>query len=268
MLEARLSQGSLLKKLFEAIREMVSDVNLECDESGMSMQSMDSSHVALVSFKLNDSLFDTYRCDISRSLGLNMTSVCRVFKMCGTNDSVTIRCEDEGDTIQFIIENDRSDKMSHVELKLMQIDTDSLGVPESEFDCVAIMPAKELASYARIYAEMNDSITISVDKNEIRLICRGDVGGGSTIFKPTDSENKDELVQIVTCKKPTSLQFALRYINNFAKAQMVGASVKLSLTEQSPLEVRYLLNENDESVGFLRFFLAPKMEEADDSMET
>ena len=38
MFEARLVQGSLFKKIIEAIRELVTDANLECNESGISMQ--------------------------------------------------------------------------------------------------------------------------------------------------------------------------------------------------------------------------------------
>ena len=38
MFEARLVQGSLFKKIIEAIRELVTDANHECNESGISMQ--------------------------------------------------------------------------------------------------------------------------------------------------------------------------------------------------------------------------------------
>ena len=38
MFEARLLQGSLLKKIIEALRELVTDANLECNEGGISMQ--------------------------------------------------------------------------------------------------------------------------------------------------------------------------------------------------------------------------------------
>ena len=38
MLEARLLQGGMLKKIIESIRELVVDANLDCDESGISMQ--------------------------------------------------------------------------------------------------------------------------------------------------------------------------------------------------------------------------------------
>jgi len=38
MFEARFVRGSILKKLIEAIRELVVDANLDCTESGISMQ--------------------------------------------------------------------------------------------------------------------------------------------------------------------------------------------------------------------------------------
>ena len=38
MLEARLLQGGMLKKIIESIRELVVDANLDCDETGISMQ--------------------------------------------------------------------------------------------------------------------------------------------------------------------------------------------------------------------------------------
>jgi len=38
MFEARLLQGALLKKIVEAIRELVVDVNIECDETGLKLQ--------------------------------------------------------------------------------------------------------------------------------------------------------------------------------------------------------------------------------------
>ena len=38
MFEARLVQGSLFKKIIESIRELVVDANLDCSETGITMQ--------------------------------------------------------------------------------------------------------------------------------------------------------------------------------------------------------------------------------------
>ena len=48
MFEAKLTEGHTLKKIVEAIKDLVTDVNLDVSPQGISLQAMDSSHVALV----------------------------------------------------------------------------------------------------------------------------------------------------------------------------------------------------------------------------
>jgi proliferating cell nuclear antigen len=38
MFEARLLQGSLLKKIIESIKDLVTDANLDCSATGMTLQ--------------------------------------------------------------------------------------------------------------------------------------------------------------------------------------------------------------------------------------
>jgi proliferating cell nuclear antigen len=48
MFEAKLQDGTILKKIVDSIKELVTDVNLDVNSTGISLQAMDSSHVALV----------------------------------------------------------------------------------------------------------------------------------------------------------------------------------------------------------------------------
>ena len=61
MFEAKITQGVILKKIVEAIKELVSDVNIDTTATGISLQAMDSSHVALVSLMLNQEGFELFR---------------------------------------------------------------------------------------------------------------------------------------------------------------------------------------------------------------
>jgi len=69
MFEARLVQGSLLKKVLESVKDLVTDANFDCSATGFSLQAMDSSHVALVSLLLRSEGFEHYRCDRNISMG-------------------------------------------------------------------------------------------------------------------------------------------------------------------------------------------------------
>lgn len=61
MFEARLLQGSILKKLMESIKDLVTDANFDCSSAGVSLQAMDSSHVSLVALFLRAEGFQHYR---------------------------------------------------------------------------------------------------------------------------------------------------------------------------------------------------------------
>ena len=54
MFEARLEQGALLKKLLDAVKELVTDANFDCSATGFGLQAMDSSHVSLVSMMVRE----------------------------------------------------------------------------------------------------------------------------------------------------------------------------------------------------------------------
>jgi len=105
MLELRLVQGSLLKKVLEAIKDLVTDANFDCASTGFSLQAMDSSHVALVALLLRSEGFEHFRCDRNISMGMNLTSMAKMLKCAGNDDIITIKADDGGDSVTFMFES-------------------------------------------------------------------------------------------------------------------------------------------------------------------
>lgn len=77
MFEARILQGSILKKVLESIKDLVTDANFECTTNGFALQAMDSSHVSLVALMLRSTGFDHYRCDRDVTMGMNLLNMVR-----------------------------------------------------------------------------------------------------------------------------------------------------------------------------------------------
>merc|ERR1711934_1287643 len=121
VLEAHLQQAVLLKKVVDAMKDLCKDVNFDCSEKGLQVQSMDSSHVALVSLMLRESAFAEFKCDRATSLGMNVDSLGKIFKMCGPTDSLKLKYANDGDTVNFQCESGEDDRIADFELKLMQI---------------------------------------------------------------------------------------------------------------------------------------------------
>lgn len=107
MLEALLRQGNLLKKLIDSIKELVTDANWDCNDSGIALQAMDTSHVALVALLLRAEGFDPYRCDRNMSLGINLVSMSKILKCAGSDDAITLTAGDGGDVLTFTFTSPR-----------------------------------------------------------------------------------------------------------------------------------------------------------------
>ncbi|CAI5508954.1 unnamed protein product [Closterium sp. Naga37s-1] len=157
MFEARLVQGSVLKKLLDAIKDLVTDANFDCSATGFSLQAMDSSHVALVALLLRADGFEHYRCDRNLTLGMNLVNMAKMLKCAGNDDIITVKAEDDGDTVTFMFESPKQDKISDFEMKLMDIDSEHLGIPDEEYDANIKMPAGEFLRICKDLSSIGDT---------------------------------------------------------------------------------------------------------------
>lgn len=93
MFEAKLLEGNILKKIIDAIKDIVTEVNFDISPSGISLQAMDSSHVALVSLNLSMEGFETYRADTNQVIGVSIANLAKVMKLADPTDNITLQAE-------------------------------------------------------------------------------------------------------------------------------------------------------------------------------
>jgi len=264
MFEARLKKASTLKKLLDAMKDLVTDANFDVTSTGIALQAMDTSHVSLVALNLRKEGFDHFRCDRNISLGINLQSMAKIMKCAGNDDVVTMKAEDSGDSITFMFESEKQTRISHFSLKLMDIDSEHLGIPEQDYQCVVQMPANEFQRICREITIIGDTVKIAASKEGVKFSVSGDLGTGSIVCKQNAAVDEEEDSVIIKVEEEMSLTFALRYLNFFAKATPLSKAVKLSMSPDVPLAVEYKVYSEEEEggdMGQLQFFLAPKIEE-------
>jgi len=260
MFEAKLANAGILKKVIEAVKELITDASWECTEGGISLQAMDSSHVALVSLKLRTEGFDEYRCDRAMTLGINLVNMAKIMKCAGNDDSVTLRANEDGDTITFIFDSPNSERQSQFEIKLMDIDMEHLGIPETDYACVVRMPSGEFTRICRDLSQLGDSLSVTCTKSGIQFGTQGDLGKGAIrLSQYTCADNDDNSVSI-DLQEACSGTFAAKYMNHFTKAGPLTNRVQLSVSSEVPIVVEYAIEE----MGYIRYFLAPKIEDKED----
>jgi len=225
----------------------------------MSFQGMDSSHVSLVALSLRAEGFKEYRCDRDITLGINFGSLSKILKCMGSKDSLALRAADDGDTVLFVFENPDQSTISNFELKLMDIDTEQLGIPDTEYKCVVKMPSQEFQRICRDLSALGDTVVISATKEGIKFSVTGDIGSGDMTLKNSsksvDSDDNENV--LIELDEPVTQTFALRYLNNFTKASSLSSTVSISLGPDVPLVVEYKIDD----LGSVRYYLAPKIDD-------
>jgi proliferating cell nuclear antigen len=105
MLEARLQQVILLKSVLEAVEDLVHECNFECTYSGIAIQAMNISHVALVDILLHPDGFDLYRCDSNLILGINLGNLGKFLKCARNEDILTIKANGSVNLLNMVFES-------------------------------------------------------------------------------------------------------------------------------------------------------------------
>jgi len=259
MFEAKLASAGTLKKVIDAVKDLINDASWECTEGGISLQAMDSSHVALVSLKMRTEGFEEFRCDRAMTLGINLTNMAKIMKCAGNDDSVTLRANEDGDTITFIFDSPNQERQSQFEIKLMDLDVEHLGIPETDYACVVRLPSSEFSRICRDLSQIGDSLQVTCTKNGVQFSAKGDLGNGAVRLTQYSNVDKEDEAVVIDLQEPCSATFAIKYLNHFTKAGPLTGRVQLSMSSEVPIVLEYQIEE----MGYIRYYLAPKIEEED-----
>ena len=72
-------------------------------------------------------------------------------------------------------------------MKLMDIDADTLSIPETEYDARVTLPASEFARIVRDLSQLGESVRIEVSKEGVRFAADGEAANGSVLLRQSDN---------------------------------------------------------------------------------
>lgn len=71
-------------------------------------------------------------------------------------------------------------------MKLMDIDSDQLGIPETEYDARVTLPSNEFSRIVRDLSLLGESVRIEVSKEGVRFASEGEAANGSILLRQTE----------------------------------------------------------------------------------
>ena len=137
ILDVKTVQSSAFRILVEALKEILTDANMEFDETGMKIMKMDSTHTVLVHLRLQADDFEFYYCQQPIVLGVNMINLFKLIRTIGNDDTLNLYVESGNQGVLGIkIENGEKNSVTNYKLNLMEIDEENIVVPPTTFDSV------------------------------------------------------------------------------------------------------------------------------------
>jgi proliferating cell nuclear antigen len=255
ILEIKTIQSAAFRILIEALKEILTDANLEFDSTGIKIMAMDPSHTVLVHLKLDASNFEYYECLNKKTLGINMLNLFKLIKTMGNSDTLTLYLEENNESVLGIkIENSEKNTVTNFTLNLMDLHEDNIEIPPAEFESVITMPSVDFQKICRDMHNLADNIEIKSVENQLIFTCKGQFATQETCIGEANSGllfvknyNPDEIVQGI---------FALKHLVLFSKCTNLCNSIEVYLKNDYPLIIKYSVA----SLGEIKLCLAPKVD--------
>ena len=240
-------KSSIFKIIVDAVSEIVDTVVMDFGEEGVTMQAMDASHVSLCVLQLNKGGFDEYSCDSPKNVGVSLSNMSKIFK-CTSGDDILEILVNDTDKMQLQFRG--PGRNSDFEMRLMEIDSEYLQIPEVDYDCVVNMPCSEFQKMVKDIAVMGDTCLIESGSDKMSFSSDGDIGQAK--FNIVNKETIS-ITGAVKCK------FANKYLQMFTKASPLCKNVVLKMSLDNPMCIEYEI----QGLGVLKYYLAPKIEDED-----
>ncbi|MDP2628489.1 MAG: proliferating cell nuclear antigen (pcna) [Nanoarchaeota archaeon] len=238
----KLENPSLLSRVIEIVSELVTEVRIKVNETGMSIVAMDPANVSMVGFKLPKSSFSQFESD-KEVLGINLDSLKRILKRCGNSSSLILERKENLLSIQILDRITRNFKLS-----LIDIESEDKEMPSLEFSSKIEINSIDLIDSIEDCAVVSDACSFIVRDGKFIIEAKG--------LNAASSEFSGDEVKIIAenCKS----KYSLEYLQKFIKGAKLCDKTILNFANDHPLKME-LKTENME----LDFILAPRVETED-----
>lgn len=243
---ARLN-ASVFKSIIDSVSKLSDNAVFYFNTHGVTMQAMDSCHVALCFLNLDKSGFVEYECKTDLNIGLSLVELSRVLKCSLKDDGLRIELEDGKKMSVSLLKSSRT---LGFEVGSVDIDVDILHIPNTCYDSTVTMPSSLFKNIIKDISSMGESCTIDIVTGCMTMASEKD--SGLMTFK--DPEKNGIIVEGTS--KST---FSNKYLQLFTKASALDKNVVLNLSTSKPICVEYKIGD----LGSLKFYLAPKTDDED-----
>ena len=232
----RTVKAAPFRTLTEAIKDILTDANLEIDSTGLKISALDGTHTIMVHLRLRADRFDEFYCPAKQVLGVNMINFFKLVKMMSNNESIVLYMK-KSDTTRLGIEILNADKqmVTNFQLNLIDLDINSIHIPAVEFPSIITMPSTDFQKIIRDMHTLGETVEILSASSELVFRCKGDFAEQETVF----TFGSTGMSQARAAGEIVQGNFLLKHLVLFTRCTSLCSEVILHLKNEFPLICEY-----------------------------
>ena len=257
LFEIRTVQSAAFRTLIEALKEILTEANLEFDSTGIKVIDVDETHTVLTYLRLHSDRFEYFYCPAKYVLGINMIYLFKLIKTLSNNDSLTLFLPASNpNKLGIRAENAEKGTTNTWMMKLFDTNVENIEFPTIQFTSIIHMPSTDFQKICRDFNALAEKLEITSSNSDLIFRCVGDFVDGETVIMSNNQggievERKtSEIVQGI---------FELKYLVLFTKCTNLCTSTQIHLKNDYPLVLRYMVA----NLGEVRLVLAPQKQKTD-----
>lgn len=245
-----------IKYLSELLRDLLTEGNLECNEDGIKLLSVDPTRTVLVHLKLFGNKFEEYKCDENMVIGLNLEDFFKIIKNMENTDTLRLFVDKDDENSIGIERFNKEESINNtIYLSLMDIPLYERTIPPAKFDSVIIMSSSRFQRICREIFQFSEKIEITSVGNQLSFKGYNTNVKQEIVVKPAatgmkfeSNENPELIVQGI---------FDLKHLVQFSKCANLSNTVRLHFKNNFPLVIQC----DVANIGTIKLCLAPQSEE-------
>jgi proliferating cell nuclear antigen len=255
IMELKTVQTGAFKTLIEAMKEILTDANIEFTDSAVKIITMDPTQTILVHLKLEKDSFEYYHCKHKIVIGVNMLNFFKLIRTLTNNDALTLYVDNVNTNILGIrIENGEKNSLTNYYLNLIEVDETIYQIPPAQFESIITMPSGEFNKICRDMINLSEIIEIKSVGSQLIFSCKGEFASQETII----GETSNGLTFVKSGSEDNIIQgyYNLKHLVLFAKCTNLCNSIEMYMKNNFPIVIKFAVG----SIGSLKLCLAPKVE--------
>ncbi len=249
MFSATLSDVKILRDSIDTISQIIDEGVFQLKPEGIELTAADRAMVAVVDFRISPSAFDSYMCDSSKPIALNLINFLTILRRAGPEDKISLKLNDIDNRLEITLAGESVRKFA---IPLLDIGSEEVpNINQFQFSSSAELSAEVFSNGIDDADVIADSVMIELSPSEVRMSSEGD--SSRTELK---LEKGSVALSTVNTDSMVRARYPLEYLKKMMKASKISSKMSLKLGNDYPMKVEF--SGDKVKIGFV---LAPRVSE-------